>query len=139
MRRESSKSALFLMELILAVLFFAITSAVCAKLFAASHLISRDTMQANRAAALAQSAAACVQSTGADSNRCAELLSGEAAPDGTITVFYDSDWQITDQSSAVYTMTVLLDFSAEKATALVAEDEKTIFELRFGWHSPLDI
>lgn len=38
----SHKSSLFLLELILAILFFSIASAVCVQLFVKAHLLSRD-------------------------------------------------------------------------------------------------
>lgn len=38
----SHKSSLFLLELILAILFFSIASAVCVQLFVKSHLLSRQ-------------------------------------------------------------------------------------------------
>ena len=51
MNRKGSKSALFLMELILAILFFAAASAVCVQLFVKAHLMSQDTVDLNRAVA----------------------------------------------------------------------------------------
>ena len=61
MRNQNSKSALFLMELIIAILFFAISSAVCVQLFVKAHLMSRDTTDLNHAVACAESASACLR------------------------------------------------------------------------------
>lgn len=47
MNNSSSKTGLFLMELIIAVLFFAISGAICVRLFVQSHLISKDSVELN--------------------------------------------------------------------------------------------
>jgi len=46
---NSSKTGLFLMELIISILFFALSSAVCIQLFAKSHLIDKATTNSNTA------------------------------------------------------------------------------------------
>lgn len=137
MKHESSKSALFLMELILAVLFFALASAVCARLFVAAHLISRDTREASRAAVLTQSAAACVQSAQGDFDTAAPLLSGETDADGSLVVFYDEVWQPAAQETAAYRLTVTPDEGERAVAALARVDGSVVFELTFGWHVPL--
>ena len=43
----SSRSGLFLMELIISILFFSLASAVCVKLFVSSHTISKDSVELN--------------------------------------------------------------------------------------------
>ncbi|MDE5910576.1 MAG: hypothetical protein K2H52_17875 [Lachnospiraceae bacterium] len=47
MKNKSSKSGLFLMEMILSVLFFSLSSAVCVQLFVKSHLISQQSVDLN--------------------------------------------------------------------------------------------
>lgn len=42
-RSRARSSSLFLMELILAILFFSVASAVCVEFFVKSHLLSRDS------------------------------------------------------------------------------------------------
>lgn len=140
MKNESSKSALFLMELILAVLFFALSSAVCARLFVSSHVISCETQEANRAAALAQSAAACVQSAEGNFEAAAKLLSGTVTADGKLTVWYTADWQPLDNAAnAVYCMSVLPAASAEQSQVIVTQGDRILLALPFGWHQPLHL
>ena len=45
MKQKSSRSALFLMELIFSILFFALASAVCVQLFVKAHLLSVSTQE----------------------------------------------------------------------------------------------
>lgn len=51
---KSSKSSLFLMELILAILFFALSSAVCIQLFVKSHILENTSTEENHALLLCQ-------------------------------------------------------------------------------------
>ena len=89
---RTSKSGLFLMELILTILFFAITSAVCVNLFANAHLTSVAGKDLNKAVVEVQTAAEMVKHTKGDVERLTELL-GAVRQDHGITVFYNQDWQ----------------------------------------------
>lgn len=57
MKNKSSKSGLFLMEMILSILFFSLSSAVCIQLFVKSHLISRQSVDLNCAVEYCQNVA----------------------------------------------------------------------------------
>ena len=137
MKHESSKSGLFLMELILAILFFALAGAICVRLFVAAHFISRDTREANRAAALAQSAAACVQAADGDLQEAAALLSAEAGQSGSVIVFYDADWQTAPADTAAYRMEIAPAASEQATVVLSRKNGDQIFSLAFSWHTPL--
>ena len=54
---NSSKSSLFLMELILSILFFSLASVVCVQLFVKSHLISEQSTDSSNAVNLSQDVA----------------------------------------------------------------------------------
>lgn len=51
---RSSKNSLFLMELVLSILFFALTGAVCLQLFVKAHTLSQDTINLNHAVTISQ-------------------------------------------------------------------------------------
>ena len=55
--KNSSKSGIFLMELILSILFFSIAAAVCVKLFVTSHQLSDQSVNLNYAVAMTESIA----------------------------------------------------------------------------------
>ena len=46
-RSRARSSSLFLMELILAILFFSVASAVCVQIFVTSHMLSNDSRALN--------------------------------------------------------------------------------------------
>lgn len=56
-KNASSKTGLFLMELIIAILFFAVSGAICVQLFVQSHLISKDSVELNHAVEWCQNVA----------------------------------------------------------------------------------
>lgn len=56
-RNTTSKTGLFLMELIIAILFFAVSGAICVQLFLQSHLISKDSVELNHAVEWCQNVA----------------------------------------------------------------------------------
>ena len=72
-RSRAQSSSLFLMELILAILFFSITSAVCVQFFVKSHLLSRSSDALNYAANECASVAELLDTANSISD-CPELL-----------------------------------------------------------------
>ncbi len=56
--RQTRKSSLFLMELIIAILFFSLSAAVCVQLFATAYRISAESTYRDAATLQAQSMAA---------------------------------------------------------------------------------
>lgn len=89
-RTSNSRSSLFLIELIIAILFFSLVSAVCLKAFTRSHILNQDARDLN--AALTR-----VEST-------AELLRAGEQTDSQ--VFYSSSWETCKEKNAAYVVTV---------------------------------
>ena len=89
-RTSNSRSSLFLIELIIAILFFSLVSAVCLRAFARSHILTENARDLN--AALMH-----VEST-------AELLrAGESVEAQT---FYSSSWDTCEEKDTAYVITV---------------------------------
>ncbi len=82
---KHSRSSLFLMELIMAILFFSLTSAVCIRLFVRAHTISQDTINQNNALTQAQNLAETWLATEGDMSELTALLavSGGILPEVT--------------------------------------------------------
>ncbi|MBC8571367.1 hypothetical protein [Zongyangia hominis] len=124
-RRTSSKSSLFLLEMIFVILFFSLAAAVCVSLFAQAHAVSVKSSDLNAAVLRAQSAAECVKAEGAG---FAELLD-HAQSDGEDTLlYYDGEWRSTSQEGAVYCLRVTPVqtgdlFTAQIAVSRVGEEE----------------
>lgn len=100
---SKSKSSLFLMELILTVLLFAICSAICMKLFAASHQLGVKTWELNKSVATAQSFAEVMRGTNGSIDEIIKMYpSAVKSDDSYFEVFYDADFNECDFHEAVY-------------------------------------
>lgn len=105
MKREISKSGLFLLELIFVILFFSISSAVCVRLFAKAHSISVQSTSVSEAVTRVTAAAESYRACSGDLEQVAGMLSGEMK-DGKVTVFYDQNWDAAASKDAKYTVTI---------------------------------
>jgi len=76
MKTKGSASGMFLIEILLALLIFAIASAICLQVFVTSHQIAADSNTLNRAVVAAQNGAECFKAAGGDLKETAKLLSG---------------------------------------------------------------
>lgn len=91
------------MELIIAILFFSLASAVCIQLFVKSHLISKDTVNRNNAILQAQNLAEAWLAADGNPKQTAALLEHEIlSEDGFDALFllFDKDWvPLTDTTN----------------------------------------
>ena len=102
---SSHRSSLFLLELILAILFFSIASAVCVQLFVKSHLLSKDAQNLSFAVGECSNVAEIIYSADTKDDVLKRLKN--AYPDAsyldhTFTVFYETG----------HTMNTTCDFSS---------------------------
>ena len=110
MRSNTSKSGLFLLELILSVLFFSLSSVICVQMFVKSHNLSKESKELNNSVILCESMADTFYATEGDLLQMTELLSGSSLPkDNVICMFFDEAFNITGESSAVYKLSGTCD------------------------------
>ena len=85
---KHSRSSLFLMEMIIAILFFSLASAVCIQLFARSHLLSTQTVNQNHAVIQAQNLAESYLSLEGNVAAMQDLFSPSELTDENTLRFY---------------------------------------------------
>ena len=130
MNNNARKTGLFLMELIIAILFFSLAAAICIQLFVKSHMISERSIALNHSILLAQNTAEIFHATNGDPEKMASLLgcgesSGTAAiadsdNASTLTLFYTDKFDCLDPAeaaSAVFQQTI--PFYADSGPALI--------------------
>ena len=110
MNNNARKTGLFLMELIIAILFFSLAAAICIQLFVKSHMISERSIALNHSILLAQNTAEIFYATNGDPEKMASLLgcgesSGTAAVadsdnTSTLTLFYTDKFDCLDPAEA---------------------------------------
>lgn len=101
---KHSRSSLFLMEMIIAILFFSLASAVCIQLFAKSHTLSRQTVNQNQAVIQAQNLAESYLALEGDFEQMAALFDTADADNETATLqlYFDTNWNPVSVSDALY-------------------------------------
>lgn len=128
MNNNARKTGLFLMELIIAILFFSLAAAICIQLFVKSHMISERSIALNHSILLAQNTAEIFYATNGDPEKMASLLgngesSGTAAVTSsdsatTLTLFYTDKFDRLDPAqaaSAVFQQTISLYADSDPA------------------------
>lgn len=117
-----SRSSLFLMELILAILFFSLSSAVCIQLFAKSHTLGRQTVKQNQSLIHTQNLAeSFLVSDGSLSHISTFFpLCVWNQEDNVLTLYFDSNWNPTEEKNAVF-MARLEESKPESDGLLIAD------------------
>lgn len=135
-------SELFLMELILAILFFSIASAVCVRLYADARLISETTKAENIGVSRLDSFASVLCTDPADPASAVERLAPEAALDeASALIGYDASWNACSPDTAAYTIKINWSIHNNMMTAELslcrASDNTQLHSLLVEKHIPL--
>lgn len=131
-KRNSSKNSLFLMELIIVILFFSISAAICMQVFAASKLTSLHSRNLSSAVIAAENAAECYKASGGDCGELALMLAGNTAmaSSDSITVGYDGDWRrITGQGEPSFELTLISNGEKADIEIVDLQDGDVLFTL----------
>ena len=135
MKRKNAGTSLFLMEMIIIVLFFSISSAVCVQAFVNSHLIDKKTQELNHAVYAAQSLAEVMKGTDGTMESLSEAYPEAEASEDKLTLFYDSEFKSCDAGDPdlSYLLNASLTREGTLETAdisvIKAEDQSEIYTL----------
>lgn len=99
-----SRSALFLMEQLIAIIVFAICAAVCVSIFADSYIMARDSADMSGALLMAESGAECFKAARGNAGQVAGILGGRVVAGGSVVVCYDEKWKACAEYEAVFRM-----------------------------------
>ena len=136
---HTHKSSLFLMELIIAIAFFTIASAVCMQLFVKSHLLGNETRELNAAVNLATSAAESFRQCNGSKEELLSLLPESVQTGETsLETYYDEEFRTCKEAEAAYTMQILVDadtnFSSVQIKIKDTKKQNSIYELTVQTH-----
>lgn len=110
---KGSKSALFLMELIISILFFSLAGTVCIQLFVKSHTLGKETTADSHCLVACQNYAELFVSlmdaesdAECDWDAIAKEISSHSdskvSEQGVVTKYFDEDWNTCDSENARY-------------------------------------
>ena len=92
---KHSKSSLFLMELIIALLFFSLASTVCIRLFVKAHSLSNQTVDTNYAVNYAQNMAEAFIGCDGDMQTLQTVMDKSQLSEDGHTLFLEKDGYLT--------------------------------------------
>lgn len=119
-RLQSTRSSLFLMELIIAIFILTVVSAICLEIFAYSHTMNKESHNQLQASLKAQD--------------IAEMwLSQEKS--SVNDQYYDASWNEVSLEKAVYSLKT--QHTNESLDITVYEDQDIIYTLHVDKHVPL--
>lgn len=134
---QKSKSHLALMEQAIMILVFAFAAALCVLAFQKADAISKALAARDKAATHSQTVAETVKSLHGDLKTAAGLLEGQTE-EKKLFVWYDSEWNKTARTEAVYELCLSCTESSyyiEKSEISVTElkNSKELFRLPVSW------
>ena len=122
--RESSKSSLFLLELMISIVFFALAAAGCVQVFAKAHMLSQEAGRLDMAVSVAQS--------------LAEECSGSRMEDNQR--YYDELGNVCGKEEGVYLAEILQTEQAGMnqihITVMDMETQDTLYTLQTASYLP---
>lgn len=102
---RASKASLFLIELIILILFFAVAGGICVKLFVAAHLDSTSGENLSQAVLAVQSTAEAYKVAETEEQMLQYVPGAQMTEDG-FEILYDAAWNPTQAAQAVFQVRV---------------------------------
>lgn len=151
------RSSIFLTEMIIAILFFSLVSAMCLRIFSKAQQINDSTRNRTMAVIQAQNAAELIKLSLSDlaANGSAphpfedgifeEYPKAETRDDGSIAVYFDHNWSHCTKAAACYCMEIFRTGEPRLYTFqigiqdLSSENLPTVYSLEFQMHVPNEI
>ncbi len=129
-QRHNSKMSLFLMELIVAIMFFSLSAAVCVRLFSSAHIMADSTENLSSAIIWSQNLSETFVGKKGDLKAIAELYpngyvtydtADPSQRDGSIMLFFDENWELSKDDLAYASYEALLTTSTQNASDVYAD------------------
>lgn len=123
-RTNASRSNLFLMELMIAILFFSLGSAVCIQIFAKAHMVDQSARDLSFASAQVSSAASVIKYTENELLALKEFYPDITESGNGFMICYDKNYNEVSPSDAVYTLEIIPGNSNGMETAHIQMTKK---------------
>lgn len=103
--KSRSKSSLFLMELILVIMFFSISAAICMKVFASAKVKTDYSRNISNASFVAETIAENFKEYDGNLIKLSDKFSGDAEGD-ILVIYYDSEWKPCKKGAETFILTL---------------------------------
>ena len=130
-QQPTRRSSLFLMELIIAILFFSLAATVCVRFFVKSYTLEQESQKLNHAVNAATSIAEIFRNQDHSFSLLAEEYPHGESKDPSYLIYYDNTWKLCNSANAAYTVVLQ---TTETDTFIigditVTDNENTIYHL----------
>ena len=126
----NSRLSLFLMELIIALLFFALSAAICVRLFVAAHVMAEDTGNLSNAIMWSENLTEVFVNEKGDLKEIATLYpdayvtypaEDDDSQKGTLIIFFDDDWNVTEGDLTSASFEAIMETGIDDAANVYAD------------------
>ncbi|MBQ8279794.1 MAG: hypothetical protein IJZ23_08160 [Roseburia sp.] len=132
------KSSLFLMEIMLNILFFAVLVTICLQLFFKAHNLSENTSALHRAITACTSIAEVYQSNPDGEEVVLTVYPDAIALNKTLLIYFDAEYKPCNAAASSYR--AVLEHDDTLHTAIISfysqEDDEAIYSLSVSSYSP---
>lgn len=116
-KHTSSRSGLLLMEIIIAILFFSVVSAICLQLFVKAHNMGKDTEELDMAVRQCSSVAEILSQKEQPMELISEIYSGSDIAETDGFIYFDKDFQPCSKEDSRYHLDISSSSEDIKLTA----------------------
>ena len=131
--KSRSKSSLFLMELIIVIMFFSLSAAICMQIFAQAKTKTDYSRNVTNAAFAAESIADMYKAKDGDLKAIAEKLDVDKKTENSLEIYYDNDWNTVSKNNAKFVIRVTETEEPSIAKAFIevetTKDKENIFDI----------
>ena len=129
--QTARRSSLFLMELLVAILFFLLASAVCVRLFVKSHTLERDSINLNHAVTAATTVAEIFRNQEAPYDLLKDQFPLGIQSEQCFCIFYNENWELCSFSESSYEVLLNTEISDSFVIGSIAvsEGDDLLYEL----------
>lgn len=120
--QPTRRSNLFLLELILAILFFSLAATICVQYFVKSHTMEMNSAERNYAVNCAATVAEVLRSSDEPLNALEDYFPDGEAEGNLYYIYYDKNWQPAKSDDSAYLLTLNL---SEKNAMLTGDIDIT--------------
>ncbi len=127
-KNTHSKTSLFLMEIIIVIMFFSLSSAVCLKLFVSAHLLAQRDHNLNHAIMWSQNFSeifsGCNGKIMMIKNQYPEAFISQitdSETDGTIILYFDDKWEQIDTSLSSASYEAIITITKDTAQSIYSD------------------
>lgn len=139
-KTPANRSSLFLMEIIIAILFFCVAGTVCIQLFVKSHLLTRESKELTMAVNEVTSAVSLVDHNVDLPTAIEDSYPSAVEKYGDYIVYYDDSWSSCSAEEGVYSLVISIIVSDTRIVGDISvnrlSDDSVIYQLDAGKHIP---